>query len=44
MVPDSRWARVRHRLWNSKELLLTLTGIVVIWIVVIEVRDFHPIV
>ncbi|NNC93873.1 MAG: ABC transporter permease [Acidimicrobiia bacterium] len=31
-------------LWNTKELLLTLTGIVVFWIVIIEVRDFHRIV
>ena len=31
-------------LWNSKELLLTLTAIVVAWILVVEIRNFHPIV
>jgi NitT/TauT family transport system permease protein len=31
-------------LWNTKELLLTLTGILVFWIVIIEIRDFHRIV
>jgi NitT/TauT family transport system permease protein len=35
---------VLRRLWNLKELLLTLAAIVVFWIVIIEVRDIHPIV
>ncbi len=43
-LPSSRLANIRHRLWNSKELLLTLTAIVVAWIVVVDVRNFHPIV
>ncbi|MEE8497637.1 MAG: ABC transporter permease [Acidimicrobiia bacterium] len=39
------WFRFMLRwLWNTKGLLLTLTGIVVFWIVIIEVRNFHPIV
>jgi NitT/TauT family transport system permease protein len=43
--PVGRRARqIGRRLWNTKELLLTLTGIVVFWIVIIEIRDFHRIV
>ncbi len=40
----SPWARVGRLLWNSKELLLTLTAIVVAWILVVEIRNFHRIV
>jgi NitT/TauT family transport system permease protein len=38
------WQAVLRWLWNTKELLLTLTGLVIFWIVIIELRDFHPIV
>ena len=37
---ERAWAR----LWNSRELLLVLVGILLFWIVMIEWRDFHPIV
>ncbi len=37
-------SRVLAKLWETKELLITLTAIVVFWIVIVEVRDFHPIV
>lgn len=39
-----RGRSIARWLWNTKELLLTLTGILVFWIVIIEVRDFHRIV
>ncbi len=38
------WERGWRRLWSYRELLLVLVGIVVFWIVMIEWRDFHPIV
>lgn len=38
------WRRLLGWFWNTKELLLTLAGLVVFWIVMIEVRNFHPIV
>ena len=40
----SRWDRTWQRLWNSRELLVVLASILVFWIVMIEWRDFHPIV
>lgn len=43
-LSDAPWAAPLRWLWNTKELLLTLTGIVLFWIAIIEIRDFHPIV
>lgn len=42
--PPSRLRKLGRSVWNTKELLLTLLGILVFWIVIIEVRDFHRIV
>lgn len=36
--------RVLAWLWRTKELFITLTAIVVLWIVIIDVRNVHPIV
>ena len=40
----SIWERGWRRLWYHWPLLAVLAGIVVFWIVMIEWRDFHPIV
>ena len=39
-----RGRSIVRSLWSTKELLLTLAGIVVFWVALIEVRDIHPIV
>ena len=43
-TPGARLRPALRRLWNTKELLLTLALIVVLWIALIEIQDFHPIV
>ena len=40
----SLWERGWRRLWHHWPLLTVLVGIVLFWIVMIEWRDFHPIV
>ena len=41
----STWpAELLRRLWNAKELILTLLAALIGWIIILEIQDYHPLV